>query len=359
MLSVQEWLKKSFVLGQDLPEFVPEFPVIPLCMRKDLSATEEYLLPSAMGATSGFVFYPANQTREHSKKQALVIVSHALGHHPCESMWVWIHNFLKQGIHVLAVALDGHAKAKLSLLDLRCSSRSLSLVLDRLRETSKKNEIDVFLFGHFMGATYSLLAAAREPAASFVKAVICNAPTVSAQSNFEFLAQSPPAMHPIRFLKDGTKMTTYYGLAGFRRIWSSNDSKSLRSRVATACSFESQVQLFLKESLSSPDCFAGIRMPVIWFYGERDRGKGAAQFEQLMSTCEAKVYRFSDPVRSSRGVQFSQVWPEKVSTFIAQSLDSAKGIDFDGSQLLGFEQSTATKQKGEKSENRTGESHAG
>jgi hypothetical protein len=318
---VKAWLDEALLDAP--PEVYPEKDQVlganlPACMRSSVADLRCYLLPASLGLTLGYAFFSKVQ---RGGNECLVILSHGLGQSPCTSQWPWIHAFLKAGVHVLSVALDGHdggPEAPLSQFDARQAARTLPLVLHKLRAhlpDSHGHRVEVYLCGTALGATYNLLAASRQEFRHWLKGVICVSPSLSAGGSRELRFQRPRLRRPLQLVRDGARLSPYYGLMGFRRIWS-RPNENLRETQALGGSLEAQLQRFINEDIGTGEALTHVAAPVLWIQDDvRNSEKGSVVFK-IMDKIPSPLIRYSDPHRSARSVQYSRVWPERAAEFV-------------------------------------------
>ena len=102
------------------------------------------------------------------KTKDLVLMCHGLGHDATDILWPLVEAFVKEGFSVLSFDFDGHGMNHVTHLDFQETSRSLSLILQRLYGSKNGEGIGAvrsgpscYFFGHGMGASYAMIAAAR------------------------------------------------------------------------------------------------------------------------------------------------------------------------------------------------------
>ncbi len=317
MSAVREWLGSCLVEAASVEGEARSPVAVPDCVRADLESSCHYRLPASLGVTAGYGFF---SRKEKAGQPALVVMLHGLGHAPCDSQWMWVHAFLRDGIDVLSVALDGHERAQGGcLFDFRQAARTLPLVLRKLSTSARAcPNADVYLFGQSMGATYSLLAAGRQEFRELLSGVICVSPTLSHLSPFETAPQLPPLRFPLQLLKDALRLVPYYGVLGFLRLWKGPDLRPLTNRLAFGAPMQAQLRKFLCETIEKGGGLQKVSAPVLWIQTERERGPWVGAVFRMMNQIRAPLIRYSDRRRTRRGVQYSSDWAARAADFILQ-----------------------------------------
>ncbi len=319
-------LAACFVAASQYEGYVPELARLPECMRQDVAETAEYLVPAGYGLTSAvaFVAKKAPEAAESTRvrQEGLVILLHGLGQDCCESNWIWIHSFLKSGLSVLAVSMDGHSRTPLSSFDPRLATRTIPLIISKL--DGLPSNFKIFAVGHGLGATYCLLAASRSDCAKQLCAVACISPRLSAEGASEMSSSPIPIGRPVQLCKDGVRLGRYYGTGGFRRLWRGDSGKLLRKRLLVSTAVETQVEMFLSENVSSHETWTGAKVPVAIVAS--DRSPTFLALERVQGVNSMLVTRF-DKERTVRGLQFTEEWPRRVTRFFESYRDDgAKGL---------------------------------
>lgn len=323
MKTVKSWLDEALVDASHMVRPAGAHSALasfPACMRPAVDDVRHYLLPASLGLTSGYAFFSKER---QSTKENLVVMTHGLGQSACSSQWPWIHSFLKAGAHVLAVALDGHEPAQeapLSQFDARQASRTLPLVLQKLfggRQDSDGQPFDVFLAGTALGATFSLLAASRQEFRSRLKGIICVSPSLSSGASRELQFQRPRLRRPLQLVQDAARMSSYYGVLGFGRIWKRPD-EHLKETQALGGRLDAQLQRFINDHLGAGEAFTRVAAPVLWIQDDARASEQSAIVYKLMDKIPSPLIRYSDPHRSARNIQYSRVWPERAAEFVTQ-----------------------------------------
>lgn len=318
-------LAARFVAASQYEGYVPELVRIPECMRQDISQTAEYLVPSGQGLTSAVAFFANKLTAaagaaETGRKEGLVILLHGLGQDCCESNWIWIHAFLKAGLSVLSVALDGHSRTPLSSFDPRLATRTLPLIINKLN--GLESGLKIFAVGQGLGATYCLLAACRSDCAQYLSAVACISPRLSAEGSSEMSSSPIPIRRPVQLCKDAMRLGRYYGTSGCRRLWRGESGKVLRKRLFVGTALETQVDMFLSENVSSQDSYAAAKVPLAVVISDRSPALLALERVRGLNTL---VMTQVDKERTARGLQFTDEWPRRVTRFFESHWDGDGG----------------------------------
>lgn len=323
MKTVKSWLDEALVDASHMVRGAGAHSALaslPACMRPAVDEMRHYLLPASLGLTSGYAFFAQKRP---AGREILVVMTHGLGESPCASQWPWIHSFLKVGVHVLALALDGHEpspEAPLAQFDVRQASRTLPLVLQKLfsvRSEAEDHPVDIFLAGSALGATYCLMAACRQEFRNRLRGIICVSPSLSSVASPELHFQRPRLRRPVQLVRDAASLSPYYGVMGFCRIWNRPD-EHMKETQALGGRLEAQLQRFIHDHVRGGEAFTRVAAPVLWIQDDARKNEQAAAVYQLMDKIPSPLIRYSDPHRSARNIQYSRVWPERAAEFVMQ-----------------------------------------
>lgn len=347
MDAVKAWIDGKFVDAAAVSSDFALCDRVPDCMQQELEGVSHYLLPASLGLTLGTLFAPKRVDAGHGQsrtgpmsdeqtgesggrrsngRRGVVVMMHGLTHEPVSSLWPWIHGFLKSGQHVFVLGLDGHTKPDaLSTLDLRQASRTLPLFLQKLTSggsgqslSAEKIPFRLYLFGHALGGTYVLLAAARKEFQDLISGVMCVSPTLNAEGAADLSRTRSSLLHPVTYFRDSIQIMPYYGALSWRKLLGRGETLSLKGKFALAHAMESQLNVFLKECLASEQTLTGVHAPVFWLQADKPKEPLPIFVRHLMSQIKGPLVRYSDHVRNSLGIQFSLAWPQRAADFLLQ-----------------------------------------
>ena len=215
--------------------------------------------PLAGGQGVGLFLYPKADL--FPETLGCVLFLHDLGHDATSGYWLFYEDFLRLGCAVLAINWDGHGKPCASDLDFQLSTRSISLILQRL---SGVPQFPFFLSGHGVGSTIVLSSASREDVFQLIRGILVSAPILFPVTPFQLTMETLSNLYPWTLYKKFVSLLNRIGCFGaFKAL---NAYRIFGNQLSVRVGLKRHIQLsdYVTNIFFEGELLRKIKNPILW-----------------------------------------------------------------------------------------------